>query len=1237
MLEVCQYNSGVSAVTDPLNDSVVMINGDMKHTSANVEVFEFNLGQAQQLRCVNRSKATVCGQCEACILNNKLTDIKEWFPKLGDHSKKRLMLGLLRRFHSIDLLHQLVTLLHPMMCKDFTYARSRTCPSLFTDASTLSSDRALPTNTVEDNTTNYWKWFEKANYWTKSNFAFAVLQMCDSHLLHTLASQARTLLITEEKAASSLEDDDHLESSSICDTEYSFKTDEHPELDMLISLSPEYGSPTRDPITGKRIRPSARMHSYDQHDFHDETSLSSLDPALMVIPTSAKAHSGVAQYRDFIRYLPVHLAKYILRLLDEASLHAAKDVCTKWQVLVSEVKVELELNKKLMEEVMLMQGASAQGVNHEYAKDIDVPVPNLYPGTREVIKTNGEVTYHPDYKTMMNFETGYSGISTRNAIIEERNVFCGSYYVQIMLKLDDPNRVFHTDGGNLIVTGSKDRKLRFIEMENRTELDLKISGHAGSIKCVYLNGEENYVLSGSYDTSIRKWSTKDGKCQKIFRGHRDTILCIEVVDNLLCSGSKDGACKIWNMQTGKCISNLRHRSPVSAVAMSQEMVITGCEDGVIKVWDLKTAELIKTLKGHDDQITAIKFDRWHIITGSKDSYAHVYSTQGNHERILNALKHPQAVLCLAFMFLRVITGSKDGRLRIWNMVTGQCCRIMRGNSQSDPIRSIVAIGDRITLNTDKNLLVLSFDPPNWDYTLESDKVPSLVPYSSYSDAPIRHREYSYIRACRMRKAGASNTKILQHERSMDSTDLSYEGFPQTHFRAPQLPHSAKSLSKRSMHSAKMIQTQVYAESGYESSATPTRMDSRIASSVVSSKKSLPSVPLHPPFPKSRPQTIKSEYSVVIATDKQDQEEDEEELGPHPSVIRRRVSWAFDKPLIPKSKDISLSETKAILRSQIRMKAESIVPPDFIYLTVNAIQNSMQPSETTANTSKNIRDMSLRLKDLKKRPSSSPSKIDPRTKVPVEELGVEKFFPKPEEVDNKSVSELSEAKSFKSSKKGKDSVTLHGPDKEVYATQCDVIPTKVNVRTSLHPKSTKKTVPNGRVIRPVSATASRRHPPPEEDKNRPITAPSLRRPGTCVSIPSTIVTAMPGVLPPKKPERISTTAFETNIVPMCMYPKDMKEKLAKLLKEKRQALGHDIERARSESCLGGRVGQFSDPMRSHVKFELRTYEQEKDFVDSIEKNNIERRQKEEEELEKRRKAAWLARAKSSIKERPKTVS
>ena len=44
---------------------------------------------------------------------------------------------------------------------------------------------------------------------------------------------------------------------------------------------------------------------------------SELDPSCYVAPQSAKAHSGVAKYKDFVRDLPIHLAKMILGLLDE--------------------------------------------------------------------------------------------------------------------------------------------------------------------------------------------------------------------------------------------------------------------------------------------------------------------------------------------------------------------------------------------------------------------------------------------------------------------------------------------------------------------------------------------------------------------------------------------------------------------------------------------------------------------------------------------------------------------------------------------------------------------------------------------------------------------------------------------------------------------------------------------------------------------------------------------------------
>lgn len=193
MLEVCRYSeaSSIAAVDDII----------MKHSAPNIEVFEFNLGRAPQLRCSNTEKSTKCNECESCQLITRIREIKQWFPRFGDHSRKRFMLGLIQRTHSAELLAQFVKLLQPMLCKDFTYSRSRTNPSLPTDSSTLSSDRALPQKDLENFIITTWHWYAEANYWSKSNFALALLQMCDAHLLHTVGMQARTLLISEVKAA----------------------------------------------------------------------------------------------------------------------------------------------------------------------------------------------------------------------------------------------------------------------------------------------------------------------------------------------------------------------------------------------------------------------------------------------------------------------------------------------------------------------------------------------------------------------------------------------------------------------------------------------------------------------------------------------------------------------------------------------------------------------------------------------------------------------------------------------------------------------------------------------------------------------------------------------------------------------------------------------------------------------------------------------------------------------------
>lgn len=107
--------------------------------------------------------------------------------------------------------------------------------------------------------------------------------------------------------------------------------------------------------------------------------------------------------------------------------------------------------------------------------------------------------------------------------------------------------------------------------------------------------------------------------------------------------------------------------------------------------------------------------------------------------------------------------------------------------------------------------------------------------------------------------------------------------------------------------------------------------------------------------------------------------------------------------------------------------------------------------------------------------------------------------------------------------------------------------------------------------------------------------------------------------------------DVNLVPMKMYPKDMKEKLSALIQEKRRTKSETVLRSASDTAIG-KVSQYNDPMRSHVKFELRTYEQEKEFISNIETMYIEKQQRDEELMEKKKRAAWLAKAAS----RPSTV-
>ncbi|NXA41762.1 FBW10 protein, partial [Eudromia elegans] len=440
-----------------------------------------------------------------------------------------------------------------------------------------------------------------------------------------------------------------------------------------------------------------------------------------VVPASLHSVFHINKYKDFIRCLPTHLSKYILGLLDRKSLSTCVAVSKCWAFLAKEVKREHVSQKITQEEIVCLQGSCPRGVVSNYAKIVNVTIPRLNKDGNIIQVKDQKWTSKLKEDEEDSLQLAYHGLKTDTIQLEERNVFCGSYNIRVLTDQLDPNRVIHYSGGNLVAVGSADRKVRFLGVLEMKEVLPPLSGHAGSIKALCLNETEGFVLSASFDLSIRCWDIYSGVCMKIFNGHSGTITCLDLFKDKFVSGAKDGMVKVWDLESRKCLRTLKHSATIWVVKMNGMHVVSGCDKGLVKVWYVESGTLIKVLEGHQGAVKCLSFDQWHLVTGGTDGYALAWSMVGNHKRCLTAFRHPKAVLFLEFLYLRVISGCADGKIRIFNYLTGSCLKVMRANSRGDPVSSFCVAENRMVINALSCLLMFQFEDVQWNYNIKTDR------------------------------------------------------------------------------------------------------------------------------------------------------------------------------------------------------------------------------------------------------------------------------------------------------------------------------------------------------------------------------------------------------------------------------------------------------------------------------------------------------------------------------------
>lgn len=197
-----------------------------------------------------------------------------------------------------------------------------------------------------------------------------------------------------------------------------------------------------------------------------------------------------------------------------------------------------------------------------------------------------------------------------------------------------------------------------------------LNGHTDSVYCCQF--DENKLITGSRDRTIRVWDMKTYKCVKVIGGpsnrpsantpnqldthkemvvshpsmngtpegdsiyhipadyHEASILCLQYDDTIMVTGSSDHTCIVWDITGENYIPITRlagHSAGVLDVALDDNYIISCSKDATIQVWDRKTYRPIKKLQGHRGPVNAVQLRGNLLVSASGDGVAKLWNLE----------------------------------------------------------------------------------------------------------------------------------------------------------------------------------------------------------------------------------------------------------------------------------------------------------------------------------------------------------------------------------------------------------------------------------------------------------------------------------------------------------------------------------------------------------------------------------------------------------------------------------